>query len=87
MGWQKQNSILYLFHIRDKKGGEILNTLKLKGKIAEKGKTQIELAKILNISTQSFNAKLNGRAIFDIEEAKKLIAELQIENIKEIFFD
>ena len=70
-----------------KKGGEILNTLKLKGKIAEKGKTQIELAKILNISTQSFNAKLNGRAVFDIEEAKKLIAELQIENIKEIFFD
>lgn len=64
-----------------------MNVLKLKGKIAEEGKTQVELAKRLNISTQSFNAKLNGRSVFDIEEVKKLIDVLKIENIKEIFFD
>ena len=52
----------------------------------EKGKTQIDLAKKLNLSVQSFNAKLNGRAKFDIDEAKKLIEILEIENVKEIFF-
>ena len=62
-----------------------MDILKLKGKIAEKGKTQIELAKKLNLSVQSFNAKLNGRAKFDIDEAKKLIEILEIENVKEIF--
>lgn len=64
-----------------------MNKLKLKGKIVEKGKTQVELAKILNISTQSFNAKLNGRGIFDIEEVKILVNELEIDNVKEFFFD
>lgn len=64
-----------------------MNTLKLKGKIAEKGKTQTELAKSLNLSVQSFNAKLNGRAKFDIDEAKKLVDILEIENVKEIFFN
>lgn len=63
-----------------------MDILKLKGKIAEKGKTQIDLAKKLNLSVQSFNAKLNGRAKFDIDEAKKLIEILEIENVKEIFF-
>ena len=48
-----------------------MDILKLKGKIAEKGKTQTDLAKKLNLSVQSFNAKLNGRAKFDIDEAKK----------------
>ena len=64
-----------------------MNILKLKGKIVEKGKTQTELAKLLNLSIQSFNAKLNGRAKFDIDEAKKLVDILEIENVKEIFFN
>ena len=63
-----------------------MDILKLKGKIAEKGKTQTDLAKKLNLSVQSFNAKLNGRAKFDIDEAKKLIEIWEIENVKEIFF-
>ena len=63
-----------------------MDILKLKGKIAENGKTKRDLDKKLNLSCQSFNAKLNGRAKFDIDEAKKLIEILEIENVKEIFF-
>lgn len=62
---------------------------KLKGIMKEKNYSQNKLAKILKISTQSLNAKLNGRSQFTVQEAFEIISILKIESsndIVEIFF-
>ena len=62
---------------------------KLKGIMKEKNYSQSKLAKILKISTQSLNAKLNGRTQFTVQEAVEIISILKIESsndIVEIFF-
>ncbi|HHD2784275.1 TPA: helix-turn-helix transcriptional regulator [Clostridium perfringens] len=62
---------------------------KLKGIMKEKNYSQSKLAKALNISTQSLNAKLNGRSQFNVQEAFEIVSILKIENpsdIVEIFF-
>lgn len=62
---------------------------KLKGIMKEKNYSQSKLAKKLNITTQSLNAKLNGRSQFTIKEALDIISILNIENsndVVEIFF-
>lgn len=62
---------------------------KLKGIMKEKNYSQSKLAELLKISTQSLNAKLNGRSQFTVQEAFKIISILKIESsndIVEIFF-
>lgn len=62
---------------------------KLKGIMKERNYSQSKLAKKLDITTQSLNAKLNGRRQFTIKEAFEIISILNIENsndIVEIFF-
>ncbi|WP_283736543.1 helix-turn-helix transcriptional regulator [Clostridium perfringens] len=62
---------------------------KLKGIMKEKNYSQSKLAKSLNITTQSLNAKLNGCSQFTIKEAFDIISILDIENsndVVEIFF-
>lgn len=62
---------------------------KLKGIMKEKNYSQSKLAEILKISTQSLNAKLNGRTQFTVQEAVEIISILKIESsndIVEIFF-
>ena len=62
---------------------------KLKGIMKEKNYSQSKLADILKISTQSLNAKLNGRSQFTVQEAFEIISILKIESsndIVEIFF-
>lgn len=61
---------------------------KLKGRIVEKGMSQVELAKKLNLSVQALNAKLNGRANFNLTEVGIIIDALCIEDneIRQIFF-
>lgn len=60
---------------------------KLKGRIVEKGMSQVELAKKLNLSVQALNAKLNGRAMFNLTEVGIIIDALSIEDseIRQIF--
>lgn len=53
---------------------------KLKGRIVEKGMSQVELAKKLNLSVQALNAKLNGRANFNLTEVGIIIDALCIED-------
>lgn len=62
-----------------------MQLLKLKGRIAEMGMTQWEIAKRLNLTAQSLNAKLNGRANFNIAKVRSLSDILAIENLKEFF--
>lgn len=63
-----------------------MNVRKIKAKMVELGVTQNDLARELGISVQNLNAKLNGRAIFNIAEAAKITNILKIENPIEIFF-
>lgn len=58
----------------------------LKGKIVENGKTQGDMAKKLGISLQSFNAKINGKRKFNLDEVVAICKELKIEEPNRIFF-
>lgn len=51
---------------------------KLKGIMKENAYSQGKLAKELNITTQSLNAKLNGRSQFTIKEAINIISIFNI---------
>ena len=48
--------------------------------------TQDKLAKVIGVSEQTLNNKLNGRGDFYINEAEKIIAFLKLENPNELFF-
>lgn len=66
-----------------------MDKLKLKAKIAGNGFTQQMVAKAMNISFVAFNAKLNGKRGFTVNEAVNLsiILRMTNEEILEIFFD
>lgn len=64
-----------------------MNYNKLKGIMREKNYSQNKLAKRIGITTQSLNAKLNGRSQFTIEEAINIITVLKIIKPEEIFFN
>ncbi len=64
------------------------NTPKLKAIMVEKGYTQADLAKLLNISEQTMNYKINNRREFKASEIQMLIKILEIpsEQVDGIFF-
>jgi len=64
-----------------------MNTLKLKGAMAEKGYTQSRLADAIGISRNRFSAKINGKGVFTLEEAEKIRCVLALEDPSAIFFD
>ena len=57
----------------------MVNTNKLKGRMKELEITQADVAKGLGIAQPTANQKLNNIRSFDLEEAEKLSAMLQIE--------
>ena len=67
--------------------GYMTNTLKLKALIVERGFTQEEVAKRLNISFQSMNAKINNKREFKASEITILIDLLKITDVRSIFFN
>ena len=60
---------------------------KLKGRMTERRVSQEKLSKILGITVQSLNAKLNGRSQFTLEEVVKISEFLQLDNPVDIFFN
>lgn len=60
-------------------------TKKLKSKMVEAGITQAELAKILGISAQSMNYKINNKSEFKVSEIEAVAAALKIGNKDEYF--
>lgn len=66
----------------------IFDSNKLKGLIKEKNLTQDEMAKAINISTSTFNLKINGNAFFTQDEIYKISILLKIPNelYREYFF-
>ena len=61
---------------------------KLKGRIKEKGFTQEDVSKHLDIAPSTFSVKINGNVFFNQEEIEKLASLLKIpdEQYKEYFF-
>ncbi len=59
---------------------------KLRGILAEKRITQVSLAKSLNFSVKSVNAKLNGKVAITVEEANAITKIAGISNPAAIFF-
>lgn len=63
-----------------------MNFNKLKGKMREKNISQGEMAGFLNVSVQTFNAKINNRTQFTLEEVIKMTSILKLDNPIDIFF-
>ncbi|MEG0430274.1 MAG: helix-turn-helix transcriptional regulator [Anaerovoracaceae bacterium] len=63
-----------------------MNRNLLRGRIAEKGLTQQELANKIGISNNSLSRKMLGKRQFALGEVIRICDVLEIENPKEIFF-
>lgn len=59
---------------------------KLKGLMREKGVTQTMIAEVIGKTLQNTNAKLNGRAIWNLNEVIKICDYLEIDEPDEYFF-
>lgn len=62
-----------------------MNFRKLKGKLKEEDFTQKEIAELLGITPQAFNAKINNRVQFTLGEVIEMTNILKIDNPIEIF--
>lgn len=63
----------------------MIDTNLLRGKIAERGKTQSDVAKAIGITPKTFYEKMN-RGVFGSDEIEIMIKELKIEDPMRIFF-
>lgn len=63
----------------------MVDTNKLRGIIAERRKTQNQVARAMGISPKSFYNKMQ-RGVFGTDEAEKIVEYLAIENPAAIFF-
>lgn len=63
----------------------MLDRYKLKGKIAERGYTQAQVAKQIGMTESTFSRKM-ATGKFGIGDAEKMILLLGIDNASEIFF-
>lgn len=83
------NNDYYMCIAKMAKEKEVKNmtaTNKLKAKMVEVGITQAELAKILGISYQAMNYKINNRSEFKVSEIEAVADTLKIVNKDEYFF-
>lgn len=63
----------------------MVNTAELRGVIAKNGKTQKDVAKMLNITPKTFYARMS-KGVFGSDEIQIMIDELHIDNPMDIFF-
>ena len=63
----------------------MVNTRKLRGLMAEKGRTGIHMAKVINKTPKTFYEKMK-KGVFDSNEIEAIVEDLSIENPEEIFF-
>lgn len=65
-------------YARKRGENDMVNTNKIKGRLAELGLTQKDVSKVLNIAQPTANQKINNIRPMDLEEAEKLATLLQI---------
>lgn len=63
----------------------MIDTMKLKGIISERGLSQRKVAKTLGMTEKTFYGKMK-KGVFDSDEIQQMIELLRIENPVEIFF-
>ncbi len=63
----------------------MVNVKKLKGKMAEKGRTGIDMARVIRKTPKTFYDKMK-KGVFDSDEIIAIVDDLEIENPMEIFF-
>lgn len=63
----------------------MVDTNELRGIIAKNGKTQTDIAKMLNIAPKTFYMRMK-KGIFGSDEIQIMIDELHIEKPMEVFF-
>lgn len=63
----------------------MVNVAKLRGVIAENGKTQQDVAEMLNIAPKTFYLRMK-KGVFGSDEIQIMIDNLNIDNPMDIFF-
>ena len=63
----------------------MVNVKKLRGKMAEKGRTGIDMARVIKKTPKTFYDKMK-KGVFDSDEITAIVDDLDIENPIEIFF-
>ena len=63
----------------------MVNVNKLRGKMAEKGRTGIDMARVIRKTPKTFYEKMK-KGVFDSDEIAAIVEDLGIENPMEIFF-
>lgn len=63
----------------------MINTDELRGIFAKNGKSQSDIAKMLNITPKTFYAHMK-KGVFGSDEIQVMIDELHIDNPMDIFF-
>ena len=63
----------------------MVNTNKLRGLMAEKGRTGIDMAKVINKTPKTFYDKMK-KGVFDSNEIEAIVEDLRIDNPEDIFF-
>ena len=63
----------------------MIDVKKLRGRMAEKEKTGLDMAKIIDKTPKTFYLKMK-KGVFDSKEIEAIVDALEIENPAEIFF-
>ena len=63
----------------------MVNVKKLKGKMAEEGRTGIDMARVIKKTPKTFYDKMK-KGVFDSDEIVAIVDDLGIDNPMEIFF-
>lgn len=63
----------------------MVNVQKLRGKMAEKGRSGIDMARVIKKTPKTFYEKMK-KGVFDSDEITAIVDDLDIENPLEIFF-
>ena len=63
----------------------MIDVNKLRGKMAERGRSGQDMAKVIEKTPKTFYAKMKA-GVFDSDEIEAMVKELDIENPMEIFF-
>jgi hypothetical protein len=63
----------------------MVNTKKLRGKMAEKGRSGKDMARVIGKTPKTFYEKMK-KGVFDSDEITAMVDDLELDNPMEIFF-
>lgn len=63
----------------------MIDVNKLRGKMAERGRTGQDMAKVIKKTPKTFYAKMQ-KGVFDSDEISAMVEDLNIDNPADIFF-